>query len=86
MATVRLYTMIYVALLVLAASKWAFFQAFDYWTAVSLTMVTAGMKTALIVGYFQHLRYEPRILTLLMFVSFLAVVLLGAAASFSIAY
>ena len=86
MATVRLYTMIYVALLVLAASKWAFFQVFDYWTAVSLTMVTAGMKTALIVGYFQHLRYEPRILTLLMFVAFLAVLLLGAAASFSIAY
>lgn len=86
MATARLYAIIYVALLVLAASKWGFFQVFDYWTAVSLTMVTAAMKTTLIVGYFQHLRYEPRSLTWLILGAFVAVLLLGAAASFSIAY
>ena len=84
MANVRWYTIVYVALLTLAVSKWAFFEFLDYWVAVGLTMVTATMKTLLIVAYYQHLRYEPRILSVLMFIAFLAVVVLAAAASFSI--
>lgn len=84
MANVRWYAIVYVLLLTLAASKWAFFSFLDYWVALSLTMVTASIKTVLIVAYYQHLRYEPRILSVLMFTAFLAVVILGAAASFSI--
>lgn len=84
MANVRLYSIVYVALLALAVSKWVFFEFLAYGVAVGLTMVTASIKTLLIVGYYQHLRYEPRILSILMFTAFLAVLILGAAASFSI--
>lgn len=84
MANVRWYTIVYVALLGLAFSKWAFFEFLDYWVALGLTMVTASMKTVLIVAYFQHLRDEPRILTVLVFTAFVAVAILAAAASYSI--
>lgn len=84
MATLRLYTAIYVALLVLAASKWGFFQLFDYWTAVGLTFVTAVMKIVLIAAYFQHLRWEPRSVSAVAASAVFAVLLLTIAASFSI--
>lgn len=84
MASLRWYSIVYVALLGLAVSKWAFFEFLTYGVALSLTMVTASMKTVLIVAYYQHLRYEPRILSILLFTGFLAVAILGAAASFSI--
>lgn len=84
MVSVKLYVVIYAVLLILAAAKWGFFTFFDYWTAMGLTLVSAGVKTALIAGYFQHLRYEPRSLTVLMLMALFAVVLLAVAASFSI--
>ena len=84
MANVRLYTIVYFALIGLALSKWAFFEFLDYWVALGLTMVTASIKTVLIVAYYQHLRYEPRVLTALIFTAFIAVMILAAAASFSI--
>lgn len=84
MANVRWYTIVYVALLGLAVSKWAFFEFLDYWVALGLTMVTASMKTVLIVAYYQHLRDEPRILAVLVFTAFVAVAILAAAASYSL--
>lgn len=84
MANVRWYTLVYVLLLGLAFSKWAFFEFLDYGLALGLTMITASMKTVLIVAYYQHLRNEPRILTILVFTAFVAVAILAAAASFSI--
>lgn len=84
MASVKLYTAIYVALLVLATSKVVFFQVFDYWDAVTATMGAALVKTTLIAGYFQHLRFEPRSLTYLMGMGVFAVFLLTVAAAYSI--
>ena len=84
MANVRWYSIVYVALLTLAVSKWAFFEFLTYGVALSLTLVTASIKTLLIVAYYQHLRHEPRILSILMFTAFLAVLILAVAASFSI--
>ena len=84
MTSVRWYSFVYVALLTLAVSKWAFFEFLEYNIALGLTMVSAAVKTSLIVAYFQHLRHEPRILTVLIFSAFIAVLILGAAASFSI--
>ena len=84
MANVRWYAVVYVALLALAFSKWAFFEFLTYNLALGLTLVTASMKTILIVAYYQHLRYEPRILTVLVFTAFLAIAILAAAASYSI--
>lgn len=84
--SIKLYTAIYVALLALAASKYIFFNVpfFGYWEAFAATMLSAVLKTVLIVGYFQHLRWENRSLTWLMVVSVSLVMLLMAAASFSI--
>lgn len=84
MTSLRWYTFVYVALLGLAVSKYAFFEVLEYNVALTLTMVAAAIKTSLIVGYYQHLRHEPRILTVLIFTAFMGVVILGAAASFSI--
>lgn len=86
MTSVRQYTLVYVLLLVLAASKWLFFNLpqFDYWTAIGATMVAAFLKTGLIVAFYQHLKDEPRSLTYLMLLSVALVALLGVAASYSI--
>lgn len=84
MASVKLYALIYVLLLTLAASKVAFFELFDYWTAMSLTLGAAAIKTTLIAGYYQHLRYEPRSLSVLMLMALGGVLLLAIAASFSV--
>lgn len=84
MASVKFYTLIYIALLVLATSKVIFFQFFEYWDAVMATMGTAFLKTFLIMGYFQHLRFEPRSLTYLMSMGVFAVFLLTVAAAYSI--
>ena len=83
----KLYTAIYVALLVLAASKFVFFefdQFFTYGQAFAGTMVAAAIKSVLIVAYFQHLRWENRSLTYLMSLALALALLLMAAAAYSI--
>lgn len=80
----RLYTYVYIALLGLAFSKFLFFEFLAYWTAMGLTMITAAMKTGLIVAYFQHLKWEPRSISYLMLSSLAAVLLLAVAATYSI--
>ncbi len=84
--SIKLYALIYVALLALAASKWVFFNIpfFGYWEAFTATMLSAVAKTVLIVGYYQHLRWENRSLTGLMLLSLALVMLLMVAASYSI--
>ncbi|MGM0604981.1 MAG: cytochrome C oxidase subunit IV family protein [Halobacteriota archaeon] len=84
MASVKFYTLIYVALIALASGKFLFFEFFDYWVAVGGTIGLAIGKTMLIVGYFQHLRSEPRSLSYLMALSLALVLLLVSAASYSI--
>jgi cytochrome c oxidase subunit 4 len=84
--SVRFYALIYVALIALATSKWIFFhfEAFSYWQAIGATLIAASLKTSLIVGYFQHLRWENRSLTALMAQALALVLLLMGAASYSI--
>lgn len=85
--SVKLYTAIYVALLVLAFSKFIFFEfdeLFTYQQAFAGTMVAAAIKSVLIVGYYQHLRWENRSLTYLMLLALGLALLLMAAATYSI--
>ncbi len=84
--SLKLYGAIYLALIALATSKFIFFhfEFFSYWQAFGATMLAATFKTLLIVGYFQHLRWENRSLTGLMALSLGLVLLLMMAASFSI--
>lgn len=84
--SIKLYTAIYVALMALAASKYLFFHTlpFGYWEALAATMIAAAMKIGLIIGYFQHLRWENRSLTWLLGLSGGMVLLLMVAASYSV--
>ncbi len=85
--SVKLYTAIYVALLVLAFSKFVFFEFPEYFTygqAFAGTMVAAAIKSVLIVGYFQHLRWENKSLTYLMLLALGLAMLLMVAATYSI--
>lgn len=84
MTSVRAYTAIYVALLALAFSKVVFIELFDYWTAVGAIFLAASTKTVLIAGFYQHLKDEPRSITWVVLIAFAGVLLLGAAATFSI--
>lgn len=85
--SVKLYTAIYIALLVLAFSKFIFFEFdefFTYQQAFAGTMVAAAIKSVLIVGYYQHLRWENNSLTYLMLLALGLALLLMAAATYSI--
>jgi len=87
MASVKKYAAIYVALLVLAAGKFVFFeldQVFGYWDAFTGVMALAVAKTGLIMWYYQHLNEEPISITYLMLGSYFLVLLLAAAATFSL--
>jgi cytochrome c oxidase subunit 4 len=82
--SLRFYGVIYVALLVAATLKVVFERTFDYWIAVGGILVLASIKTLLIVGYFQHLRWERRSLSGLMALALTLFALLMVAASFSV--
>lgn len=82
--SIKFYGLVYVALMVLAISKFSFFHFFDYWMAFAATMVAAILKTTLIVGYFQHLRWENPSLTGLMALAAGLFLLLMSAATYSI--
>lgn len=84
MKSVRWYVLIWLVLMALAASKYLFFQFFDYEAAVTGTLAAASLKTILIAGFYQHLIEEPRALTKLMILAAFFVLLLMSAASFSI--
>lgn len=82
--SIRFYALIYVALIALATLKVVFERTFDYWIAVGGILVLATMKTLLIVGYYQHLRWERRSLSGLMALALVLFLLLMVAASFSV--
>ena len=86
--SVKLYSAIYVALLVAATLNFALFETsfieFTYAQAIVGTLVIATVKTLLIVAYFQHLRWENRSLTYVMALALALTMLLMAAATYSI--
>lgn len=89
MTNLRFYTVVYVALMALATLKVAFFEAekfglISYNAAFGLTVVAAMIKTGMIAGYFQHLKWEPRSITYLVLMALFGVLLLSFAATFSI--
>lgn len=93
MASVRTYTIIYIALLALGTSKVIFSHYSEYfelvgidpyWGAMGGILVLAVIKAGLIMGYYQHLRDEPRSIAYVMGAAFFGVFLLTAAAGFSI--
>lgn len=85
--SIKFYTGIYVALMALATLNYVLFESgldFAYSVAFGGTMVIAVAKTLLVMGYFQHLRWENKSLSYLMALGFALTLLLMAAASYSI--
>lgn len=91
MSNVRLYTVVYVALMALAIGKVVFFwmtDLFAFWgytQALIATMLAATVKSGMVVWYFQHLKWEPRSIKFVMAMGVFAVFLLTVAATFSLA-
>lgn len=87
MADVRLYTIIYVLLLVLGTGKFVFFELDQYFTYSMQfvgTLILAAIKTALIVAFYQHLIDEPRSISYMVGIALFMVLLLTIAAGYSI--
>ena len=86
MARTKLYTIIYVVLFVLATLQVAVEQVelFGYWTALAVIAVLSLVKALFVAGYYQHLVWEPRSVSYLMLIGFVAFIALTVAASYSI--
>jgi cytochrome c oxidase subunit 4 len=88
MANTRLYTVIYVALFVLAtaqvAVEYAGFLESMYWVALGAILALSLVKAVAVAGYYQHLLYEPRSISYLVGIGLLAAIALAVAASYSI--
>ncbi|MFC7098634.1 cytochrome C oxidase subunit IV family protein [Halobaculum marinum] len=88
MTSTKLYTVIYVVLFVLATVQVLIEQAGfleeAYWTAFVVIMVLSAVKALFVVGYYQHLKFEPRAVTLVVFAGLLGALALTAAAAYSI--
>ena len=84
----KLYTAIYVVLFVFATLQVAVemtgFLDSSYWPAVGAIAVLSVIKAYFVAAYYQHLKFEPRSVTYLVLGGLVAVMLLTAAASFSI--
>ncbi|AGB16534.1 hypothetical protein Halru_1936 [Halovivax ruber XH-70] len=85
MSSIRTYTIIYILLLALATAKVGF-EMLPLGTGmfVGVIVVLASIKIVLIAGWFQHLVEEPRSITYMMLTSLFMVLLLVAAAGYSI--
>lgn len=88
MASIKLYTAIYVVLFVLATVQVLIERAGYleqmYWLAFSVIMVLSAFKALVVAGYYQHLRFEPRSVSFVMLNGLLAAMTLTFAAAYSI--
>ena len=85
MTSTKLYTAIYVALFVMATAQVLVESAgIAYWTAFAAILGLSFAKAVVVAGYYQHLRSEPRSVTLVAFGGLLAALALTVAASYSI--
>jgi cytochrome c oxidase subunit 4 len=86
MTRLTLYTAIYGVLFVSATLQVLIEQAgLDYGTALTAILVLSFAKAAVVAGYYQHLRWEPRSITYLVGIGLLAALALTVAATYSIA-
>ncbi|WP_251329149.1 cytochrome C oxidase subunit IV family protein [Haloplanus pelagicus] len=85
MTRLKLYTAIYVVLFVSATVQVLVEGAgLPYGRAFALIMALSFVKAAVVAGYYQHLRWEPRSLTYLVGLGLLAALALTVASTYSI--
>jgi cytochrome c oxidase subunit 4 len=86
MTRIKLYTAIYGVLFVSATVQVLVERAgLDYGTALAAIMALSFVKAAIVAGYYQHLRWEPRSITYLIGIGLLAALALTVASTYSIA-
>ena len=85
MSKLKLYTVIYVVLFVMATAQTLVeFAGLDYWTGFWIIIVLSAIKAVFVAVYYQHLRWEPRSVTTVVLGGLLAALALTIAASYSI--
>ena len=88
MTSVQFYAAVFVALMISSSAQALFeFAGFleeAYWVALGVILVLSSIKALLVAGYFQHLRHEPRSVSVLILGAFVAVLALTAGATYSI--
>ena len=85
MTRLKLYTAIYVVLFVSATTQVLVeFAGLSYMVALAVILGLSFFKAVLVAGYYQHLRFDPRPLTYLIAMAFVAAMAFTLAASFSI--
>ncbi|MEF8801366.1 MAG: cytochrome C oxidase subunit IV family protein [Halolamina sp.] len=85
MARTKLYTAIYVVLFVFATAQVGVeFLDMNYWVALAIIATLSMVKALFVAGYYQHLVWEPRSVSYVMLIAFVAFLALSVAASYSI--
>ena len=87
MPSLKLYTAIYVVLFAFATAQVVVERSVPeslYWLAVGGILTLSVIKALLVMGYFQHLKFEPRSVKYVVFSGLLAALALTFAASYSI--
>jgi cytochrome c oxidase subunit 4 len=88
MTSVQFYAAVFVALMISSSAQALFeFAGFleeAYWVALGVILVLSSIKALLVAGYFQHLRHEPRSVSVLILGALVAVLALTAGATYSI--
>jgi len=88
MARTKLYTAIFVVLMVFSTTQ-ALVEMTGlldraYWLAFAIILTLSTIKAVLVAGYFQHLRWEPRGVTYIALGGLFAALTLTTAAAYSI--
>jgi cytochrome c oxidase subunit 4 len=88
MPSTKLYAGIYVVLFVFATAQVAveFVGLLEnaYWIAFGVIIVLSLVKALFVVGYYQHLRYEPRSIAFVVLSGLITALVLTIASSYSI--
>ncbi|MFC7045093.1 cytochrome C oxidase subunit IV family protein [Halobacteriaceae archaeon GCM10025711] len=88
MVTTKLYTAIYVVLFGMATAQVlvesAGYLESAYWPALGAILVLSAVKAVVVAGYYQHLRFEPRSVSVLMVGGLFAALALTLAAAYSV--
>lgn len=88
MPTTKLYAAIYVVLFAFATAQVvveeAGFLEEAYWIGLGVILILSVIKALFVVGYYQHLRFEPRALSYLLLSGLITALALTIASSYSV--
>lgn len=88
MASIKLYTIIFGALMMVSTLQAAFeytglLEEF-YWGALVVILILSTIKASVVAGWYMHVREEPRAIAYLALAGVIGVVALTAGAAYSV--